>query len=80
MAAMMVSPPSMEILPQVAVPTLVLHGSVDPLISPEAGRSVASLVKGARLEIIEGMGHVLFSPAVDILDQLIGEYIEAIRN
>lgn len=78
MAAMMVSPPSMEILPQVDVPTLVVHGSVDPLISIEAGRSVASLVKDARLEIIEGMGHVLFSPAVSVLDQLIGDHIESV--
>ena len=75
MAAMMVSSPSMEILPSVDVPTLVLHGSVDPLIPIAAGQSVAGLVKGARLEIIEGMGHVLFSPAVDVLDQMIGCHI-----
>lgn len=80
MAAMMVSPPSMEILPQVDVPTLVLHGSVDPLVSVDAGRSVAKLVRGARLEIIDGMGHVLFSPTVDILDTLIGEHIENVQN
>lgn len=77
MAAMMVSPPSMEVLADVDVPTLVLHGSVDPLISVEGGKSVASLVPGARLEIIEGMGHVLFSPVVDVLDALIGGHIEA---
>lgn len=75
MAAMMVSPPSMEILPSVEVPTLVLHGRVDPLVPVAAGQSVAGLVKDARLEIIEGMGHVLFSPAVDVLDQLIGNHI-----
>lgn len=75
MAAMAVSPPSLEILGNVNVPTLVLHGSVDPLICVEAGRSVASLVKGARLEIIDGMGHVLFSPVVDVLDRLIGEHV-----
>lgn len=80
MAAMMVSPPSMEILRGVDVPTLVLHGSVDPLIPVAAGRSVAGLVKGARLEIIEGMGHVLFSPSVDRLDQLIGRHIESVQT
>lgn len=77
MAAMMISPPSLEILGDVEAPTLVLHGSADPLISVEAGKSVAGLVKGARLEIIEGMGHVLFSPMVDILDRLIGEHAKS---
>lgn len=76
MAAMAVSPPSLEVLPDICVPTLVLHGSVDPLISVEGGKSVASLVPGARLEIIEGMGHVLFSPVVNVLDELIGGHIE----
>lgn len=80
MAAMAVSPPSMEILPQIDVPTLVLHGSVDPLISLEGGKSVASLVPEARLEIIEGMGHVIFSSAVDVLDELIGGHIEAVTQ
>lgn len=80
MAAMAVSPPSMEVLPQIDVPTLVLHGSVDPLISLEGGKSVAALVPGARLEIIEGMGHVIFSPAVDVLDELIGGHIEAVTQ
>lgn len=78
MAAMAVSPPSLEILGTIDVPTLVLHGSVDPLICVEAGRSMASLVKGARLEIIDGMGHVLFSPVVDVLDRLIGEHVTSL--
>ena len=77
MAAMAVSSPSLEVLPQVNVPTLVLHGSVDPLISVEGGKSVASLIPGARLEIIEGMGHVLFSPVVTVLDELIGGHLGA---
>jgi pimeloyl-ACP methyl ester carboxylesterase len=42
---------------KIAAPTLVLHGSEDPLAPPTGGVDVAKNVKGATLEIIEGMGH-----------------------
>ncbi len=41
------------------VPTLVIHGSEDPLIAPDAGRRTAELVPGAEYVEIEGMGHDL---------------------
>lgn len=44
-------------LRSVSVPTLVIHGADDPLIPVAAGRDTAAAIPGARLEIIEGMGH-----------------------
>ena len=41
----------------VKAPTLVIHGADDPLIPAAAGRDTAAVIPGARLEIIEGMGH-----------------------
>ncbi len=41
----------------IKAPTLVLHGSKDPLVPIEGGRDVAKLVHGARMEVLEGMGH-----------------------
>ena len=41
------------------VPTLVVHGTEDPLIRPAAGRATARAIPGARLEMIHGMGHDL---------------------
>jgi len=46
-----------ERLRTVRVPTLVLHGSADPLIEPSGGERTAELVPGARFVLIEGMGH-----------------------
>jgi pimeloyl-ACP methyl ester carboxylesterase len=46
-------------LATITAPTLVIHGSVDSLISPSGGRATAQAIPGARLEIIEGMGHDL---------------------
>jgi pimeloyl-ACP methyl ester carboxylesterase len=46
-------------LREIQAPTLVLHGSVDPLVRPSGGRATARAIKGAQLKTIEGMGHDL---------------------
>ena len=48
-----------EALGDVRAPTLVIHGSDDPLIPDAAGRDTAASVPGAELLLIEGMGHDL---------------------
>jgi pimeloyl-ACP methyl ester carboxylesterase len=40
-------------------PTLVIHGRADKLIPPSGGIAVAHAIHGARLELIDGMGHDL---------------------
>jgi len=52
------------LLRTVKVPTLVIHGTDDPLVPLACGRDVALLVRGADLKVIEGMGHD-FPPALD---------------
>ena len=42
------------------VPTLVLHGTGDRLVAPVNGDLVASLIPGARLELLQGAGHLFF--------------------
>ncbi len=44
-------------LAKLDVPTLVIHGSGDPLIPLQHGRDTAASVPGAELRIVEGMGH-----------------------
>ena len=46
-------------LVSVKAPTLVIHGTVDPLVRPEAGKDTAASIPGAKLLMIEGMGHAL---------------------
>lgn len=41
----------------IKAPTLVLHGNKDPLVPIEGGRDIAKLVNGARMEVLDGMGH-----------------------
>ncbi len=49
-------------LASVKAPTLVIHGTVDPLVRPEGGKDTAASIPGAKLLMIEGMGHALPIP------------------
>jgi pimeloyl-ACP methyl ester carboxylesterase len=46
-------------LASITVPTLVIHGTADPLVPFECGEETAAAVPGADFMIIEGMGHDL---------------------
>jgi len=46
-------------LASVKVPTLVIHGTEDPLVPVEGGKDTAQAIPGAQLMLIEGMGHDL---------------------
>ncbi|MHA4844362.1 alpha/beta fold hydrolase [Flavitalea antarctica] len=58
-------------LQSIKIPTLVIHGTEDPLVIIDAGRDVAASVPGARFESIEGMGHDLPEALLDKLAALI---------
>jgi pimeloyl-ACP methyl ester carboxylesterase len=44
-------------LRDVRVPTLVIHGTADPLIPVAAGHDLAAAIPGAQLLLVQGMGH-----------------------
>jgi pimeloyl-ACP methyl ester carboxylesterase len=46
-------------LSQIRAPTLVIHGTADPLVAPSGGRATARAIPGAKLMMIEGMAHDL---------------------
>ena len=43
----------------IIAPTLVIHGTEDRLVPPSGGRATARAIPGARLLMIDGMGHDL---------------------
>jgi len=41
------------------LPATVIHGNRDPLVRPSGGRATAKAIPGARLKLVDGMGHDL---------------------
>ncbi len=62
-----------ERLHRVTAPTLVIHGTVDPLVRPEGGKDTAASIPNAKLLMIEGMGHALpirfWGEVIDAIDE-----------
>src|SRR3954471_2376831 len=46
-------------LREIGVPTLVIHGTADPLFPLGHGRALANEIPGARLHVVVGAAHVL---------------------
>lgn len=61
-AAILGSPDRTAALHNVDVPTLVMHGEADPLITISGGAATAAAIPGARLVTFPGMGHDLPEP------------------
>lgn len=51
-----------ERLNQLDVPTLVIHGELDPLVDVSGGEATAAAIPGAKLMTVEDMGHDLPKP------------------
>jgi pimeloyl-ACP methyl ester carboxylesterase len=62
------------------VPTLVIHGTADQLLAAVNGDLVASLIAGARLELLEGAGHLFFWERPAQAARLVREHVAAQRS
>ncbi len=62
-------------LQQLDVPTLVIHGRDDELISPSGGERTAELIDGSRYLLLSDMGHDLPAPLAPILVEAIAGHI-----
>lgn len=59
MVAIMADGDRSGLLGQIQSPTQLIHGGGDPLIPVAAGHDLAAKIRGAELDVIEGMGHDL---------------------
>ena len=68
-------PDSTDDLPGIDVPTLVITSTGDTLIPQEATSPMAEQVPGARLEVIDGAGHLSNLEAPDEFNRLLREHL-----
>lgn len=66
-----------ERLKQLHVPTLVIHGEVDPLVGLSGGKATAEAIPGAKLLVVPQMGHDLPEQA---WPQVIDAMVDLIRS
>jgi hypothetical protein len=64
-----------DLLPQVKVPTLVLHYRNDRAVPFEAGRELAAGILGARLAPLEGDAHIFYFSDTRPLRRAIAEFL-----
>ncbi|MBI1407699.1 MAG: alpha/beta fold hydrolase [Caulobacter sp.] len=70
-AAVLASPDRRPKLNGLKVPTMVIHGEVDPLVPLAGGEDTAGTIPGAELMVIPGMGHdvprVFYTPIIEAI-------------
>jgi class 3 adenylate cyclase/pimeloyl-ACP methyl ester carboxylesterase len=68
-----------HLLPQLRVPTLVLHGEEDRQIPVEAGRYMADRIPGAQFYGFKGRGHLLTATATAELARVVCNFVRTGR-
>jgi len=58
-------------LPEIELPTLVLHGTLDEMLPVQNGRMIAGLIPGSSLEIFEDVGHMFFWERPELSAELV---------
>jgi pimeloyl-ACP methyl ester carboxylesterase len=77
LAAIIASGDRTSELRRIDAPTLVVHGTADPLVRPSGGRATQRAIRGAQLLTIEGMGHDLPRAAWPRLLDAITDHVRA---
>lgn len=65
-----------DLLASITIPTLVIHGSDDPIVPVEHGIATAKAIPGAELLIIDGMGHDFPLPSYSFTPTIVDAIID----
>lgn len=80
LAAIYASGDRSEQLARLDVPTLVIHGRDDTLITPTGGERTAELIPGSRYVLLSDMGHDMPRPLWPVFAELIGGHVRAVDS
>ena len=69
---------STDLLAGISVPTLVVSGSEDTFTPPDEVRGLAQAIPGARLEVIQGAGHVCCYERPAAYNHVVGEFLASL--
>jgi pimeloyl-ACP methyl ester carboxylesterase len=78
--AILAEPSRVELLNQLRVPTLVVHGTADPLLPVMHGVHLAAHIQGSQLRLIPGLAHRFQEPFKAPLLGAVLPYLQAHRQ
>ena len=78
--AMKNRPDSTDLLPKIEVPTLVVIGQEDALVTPAQARAMTSAIPSAAMTTIAGAGHIAPLEAPTAVSRVFAEFLEAVRE
>jgi pimeloyl-ACP methyl ester carboxylesterase len=61
---------------RIEAPTLVITGDEDAIVPPENSRNLAASIRGARLLVFEGAGHMVFVERAEEFNRAVIEFLE----
>lgn len=64
-----------DVLPEIEVPTLVVHRAGDRAIPVSGGREVAALIPGAQLVVLDGNAHLLWHSSTEDVLTAVAEFL-----
>ena len=77
--AVVEAPDRFDELASISVPSMVVHGTADPVYPVEHGQALASQLAGSQLHLIEGLGHELPDRFLPALIELFARFRESAR-
>ena len=78
--AMASSPDRTDRLSSITTPTLVIHGTADPILPFAPGEATAQAIPGARLVPVAGMGHELPPSAMPVITAAIVDHTSSVKE
>jgi pimeloyl-ACP methyl ester carboxylesterase len=79
MAAVATAPGRNARLAGLKIPTLVVHGTLDPVLPLPHGEDTAASIPGARLQVIAGLGHTITGPAEPVVREAIAAWVAEVE-
>ena len=79
MAAVMTAPARNARLAGLKIPTLVVHGTLDPVLPLPHGEDTAASIPGARLKVVPGFGHSALGPAEPVVREAIAAWVAEVE-
>ena len=64
-----------ELIREIEVPTLVIHGKIDPLIPFDEGKKSAEMIPNSTFLAVEKMSNLLDPPIIDIIEEPLVGYM-----